>query len=42
MVSGTLYVADSSMFSFVPLGGDGGVPLASDVAAIPYSYTIGG
>jgi len=42
VVSGTLYVADSSMFSFVPLGGDGGVPLASDVAAIPYSYTIGG
>ena len=42
MVSGTLYVADSSMFSYVPLGGSGGVPLGSDVAAFPYSYTIGG
>jgi hypothetical protein len=42
VVSGTLYIADSSMFSDVPLGGSGGVPLGSDVAAFPYSYTIGG
>jgi hypothetical protein len=42
VVSGTLYVADSSEFSFVPLGGSGGVPLGSDVAAFPYRYTIGG
>jgi hypothetical protein len=42
VVSGTLYVADSSMFSDVPLGGTGGVPLGSDVAAFPYTYTIGG
>jgi hypothetical protein len=42
VVSGTLYVADSSMFSYVPLGGSGGVPMGSDVAALPYSYTIGG
>ena len=40
-LAGTLYVADSSMFSYVPLGGSGGVPLGSDVAAFPYSYTIG-
>jgi hypothetical protein len=42
VVSGTLYVADSSMFSFAPLGGPGGIPLGSDVAALPYTYTIGG
>ena len=42
VVSGTLYVADSSMFSYAPLGGEGGIPLGSDVAAFPYSYTIGG
>jgi Subtilase family len=42
VVSGTIYVADSSLFSYAPLGGSGGVPLGSDVAAFPYSYTIGG
>jgi hypothetical protein len=41
VVSGTLYVADSSLFSFAALGGEGGLPLGSDVAAFPYSYTIG-
>ena len=42
VVSGTLYVDDSSMFSYAPLGGQGGAPMGSDVAAFPYSYTIGG
>jgi hypothetical protein len=42
VVSGTLYVADSSQFSYAALGGEGGIPLGSDVAAFPYSYTIGG
>jgi subtilisin family serine protease len=42
VVSGTLYVADSSVFSYTALGGSGGAPLGSDVAAFPYSYTIGG
>ena len=41
VVSGTLYVADSSFFSTAPLGGAGGLPLGSDVAAFPYRYTIG-
>jgi hypothetical protein len=41
VVSGTLYVSSSSLFSNVPLGGPGGLPLGSDVAAFPYSYTIG-
>jgi hypothetical protein len=40
-VSGTLYVADYSLFSNAALGEQGGLPLASDVAAFPYSYTIG-
>ena len=29
------------MFSTVALEGQGGLPLGSDVAAFPYSYTIG-
>jgi subtilisin family serine protease len=40
-VSGTLYVADSTFFPTAALGSDGGLPLGSDVAALPYSYTIG-
>jgi hypothetical protein len=40
-VSGTLYVADSSLFSEAALGAPGALPMASDVAAFPYSYTIG-
>jgi subtilisin family serine protease len=42
VVSGTLYVADSSFFSTEVLGAAGGLPLGSDVAAFPYTYTIGG
>jgi uncharacterized lipoprotein YbaY len=42
VVSGTLYVADSSVFSTAMLGQSGGLPLGSDVAAFPYSYTVGG
>jgi hypothetical protein len=41
VVSGTLYVADSSFFPTAPLGGAGGLPLGSDVAAFRYRYTIG-
>jgi subtilisin family serine protease len=41
-VSGTIYVADSSLFDTTVLGAAGGaLPLSSDVAALPYSYTIG-
>jgi subtilisin family serine protease len=43
VVSGTLYVADSSLFN-TALSGDeapGALPFGSDVAAFPYSYTIG-
>jgi hypothetical protein len=41
VVSGTLYVADSSLFSFAALGEAGGTPMGSDVAAFPYRYTVG-
>jgi hypothetical protein len=41
VVSGTLYVVDSSLFSTTALGEPGGLPFGSDVAAFPYSYTIG-
>jgi hypothetical protein len=32
---------DSSLFSTTALGEPGGLPFGSDVAAFPYSYTIG-
>lgn len=40
-LSGTIYVSDSSLFDTTALGGAGALPLGSDVAAFPYSYTIG-
>jgi hypothetical protein len=40
VMSGTLYVADSSLFSIAEIGEQGGLPLGSDVAAFPYRYTI--
>jgi len=40
-VSGTLYVSDSSFFPTTALGSAGGLPMGSDVAALPYSYTTG-
>jgi hypothetical protein len=36
------YVADSSIFDASVLGAAGGLPLGGDVAAFPYTYTIGG
>jgi hypothetical protein len=40
VVSGTLYLSDSSLISGTLVGG-GTTPQGSDVAAFPYSYTIG-